>query len=59
MGFDLDRDLRIQEEYVAPIKPPGSKRTATSKVMEDRVVGFVEKNRNGREKDYRPPVAGS
>lgn len=50
MGFDPDRDLRIEEDYVAPIKPPGPKRTVTSKAMEDRAISLIEKDRNGREK---------
>lgn len=50
MGFDPEHDLRIQEECVALIKPPGPKRTATSKVLEDRVIALIEKIRNGREK---------
>lgn len=50
MSYDPRQDLRIQAHYVAPIKPPGPKRTVTSKAMEKRVIALVEKNRNGREK---------
>ena len=32
------------------VKPPGPKRTATSKAMEDRVIALVEQNKTGREK---------
>lgn len=50
MRYDLEHDLQIEEEYVTPIKPPGLNRTATSKVMENKVIALVEKNRNRREK---------
>lgn len=50
MGYDSEHDLQIEEEYIAPIKPLGPKRTATSKAMEDKVIALIEKNRNGREK---------
>ena len=50
MGFKPEYDLRIEERYVAPIKPPGPKRTATSEETADKVISLLEKNRNGREK---------
>lgn len=40
MGFDPEHDLRIEEEYVAPTRPPDPKRTATSKALEDKVIAF-------------------
>lgn len=49
-GFNPEYDLRVEEKYVAPIRPPGPKHTVTSKVMEDKAIALIEKNRNGREK---------
>ena len=43
MGFDPERDLRIQEGHVSPIKTPGPKLTATSKAIEDRVIALIKK----------------
>lgn len=42
--------MRTFEEYVTPTKPPGPKRMATSKAIEDKLITLIEKNRNGREK---------
>lgn len=50
MGYDPRHDLRIEEHYVAPIKPPGPKRTVTNKAIKDKVIALIEKNRNNREK---------
>ena len=50
MRYDPEHDLQIEKEYVAPIKPPSSKCTATSEAMEERVIVLVEKDKNGWEK---------
>ena len=53
MGFDPSCDLQIQEEYVTPIKLSGSKRTATSKEIEEKAIALIEKDRNSREKSSK------
>ena len=51
--FDSSHDLQIQEKYVAPIKSFDSKRTATSKKMEEKAIALIEKDRNSREKSLK------
>lgn len=50
MEFNPEQDLRIEEDFVAPIKPSGPKRTATSKAIKDWAIFLIEINWNSREK---------
>ena len=44
MEFNPEQDLRIEKDFVAPIKPSGLKRTATSKAMKDWTIFLIEIN---------------
>lgn len=53
MRYNFEHDLQIEKKYIASIKLFGPKCTATSKKIEDKIIAFVEKNKNSKEKSLK------